>query len=154
MGAQFHVLPPLMVFCALKTDVATVTMLACVGGLLTDALSADPFGASVMPLLWAGLTYHRWREWILQDFAYAQFVLGAAASAAVPVLRLGLVLSLGEQPLLGWGSFWQLAVIAITGGLLTLAVFRWLSLMTRLFAYRVVSPVSFRADREIKYGRY
>ena len=44
LGAQVDLLPAMMVFAALNTDIATVALLAVLGGLCFDALSANPFG--------------------------------------------------------------------------------------------------------------
>jgi cell shape-determining protein MreD len=154
VGAQVNILPPLMVYAAMQTNVATVGLVAVLGGLWTDSLSANPLGVSVLPLFWVGLALHRWRELLLRELAYAQFVLGLLASALTPVMTVVLLLSLGEHPLLGWGSLWQLTAVALLGGCLTPFCFRWLEWLPRVFSYRPVLIPSFRPDRELKRGRF
>jgi hypothetical protein len=44
LGAQVDLLPALMVYAALNTDIVTVSLLAVLGGLWFDALSANPLG--------------------------------------------------------------------------------------------------------------
>ncbi len=54
LGAQVDLLPALMIYAALNTDVATVSLLAVLGGLWFDALSANPLGVSILPLFAVG----------------------------------------------------------------------------------------------------
>ncbi|MBU6402685.1 MAG: hypothetical protein KGS61_20380, partial [Verrucomicrobia bacterium] len=84
---------------------------------------------------------------------YAQFVLGAIASVLVPALTLLLLVTLGQQPLIGWGSVWQWLVMGLGGGALTPIVFYLLDRLQRAFSYPAASVSSFRSDREIKRGR-
>lgn len=154
LGAQFHVLPPLMVYAALRGEVSTVAGLACVGGLWQDALSADPLGVSVLPLIGVGLLLHRARDLVLRDLPYAQYVLGAGSSAIVMVIKLGIVLTVGADPLVGWGTLWQIAFTAVTGGLISLAAFAVLDGIKPVFAYQPILRPTFRTDREVKRGRY
>ncbi len=44
LGAQVDLLPGLMVYTALNADLVTVSLLAALGGLWFDALSANPLG--------------------------------------------------------------------------------------------------------------
>jgi cell shape-determining protein MreD len=154
LGAQVNVLPPLMVYCAVNSEVGTLGLVAVCGGLWSDALSANPLGISVLPLFWLGLGLHRWRDVLLRELAYAQFVLGLAASAAVPVATVLLLLTAGERPLVGWGSLWQLAVVSVGGAALTPVFFWLLERLARWFAYPPAGWVSFRPDREIKRGPF
>ncbi|HOK77278.1 MAG TPA: hypothetical protein PLW35_06095 [Verrucomicrobiota bacterium] len=154
LGVPLNLLPPLMVFAAFRTGVTTISLLAGLGGLFTDALSANPLGVSMLPLLWVGLAIHHWRELILQEFAYARFIVGLIASAAAPLLTLMIIMTLGKRTLAGWAFVWQWMIMALTGGLLTPLSF-WLldAAAGRLVPSPVIRP-SFRPDREIKRGRY
>jgi cell shape-determining protein MreD len=154
LGAQVNVLPPLVVYCAVNTDVATLALVAVWGGLWSDALSANPLGISVLPLFWLGLALHRWRDVLLRELAYAQCVLGLAASLLAPLGTLLLLVTAGERPLVGWGSLWQLAVTAVGGAALTPVFFRLLERLARWFAHPPAVGASFRADREIKRGPF
>jgi len=98
LGAQIDLLPPLMVYAALNTDLITLSLLAVLGGLWFDSLSANPLGITILPLFAAGFPIYLRRELILRTAPFAQLVLGAAASAAVPALVLLLMLNLGWQP--------------------------------------------------------
>ena len=153
LGAQIDLLPGLMVYASLCGGLTSVVLLAVLGGLWFDSLSANPLGISILPLFIVGLVLHVWRELILQDQPFAQLALGLAASAAAPLLTLVLLLTTGHSPLLGWGSLWQLIVMAVGGGLATpiwFLVFEWLQ--GRL-AHHGDLPSSFRPDREIRRGR-
>ena len=115
VGAQVDLLPALMVYAALNTGLSVVILLAFVGGLLFDSLSANSLGISVMPLFAVGFVILARRELILRDQLFAQFVLGAIASAIAPALTVLLLLSTGQSPLLGWGSIWQWTVTTLGG---------------------------------------
>lgn len=153
LGAQIDLLPALMVYASLTGNLLTLVLLAVGGGLCFDALSANPLGASILPLFLVGLLIHIKSALILRDQFAAQWVLGSIASAAVPLLTLLILLSAGQTPLLGWGSLWQGLVLCVLGGLLTPAVFRFFDLANRAFSYRPVRETSFRPDREIRRGR-
>jgi cell shape-determining protein MreD len=153
LGAQIDVLPPLVVYASLSTDFKTVCLLTLLGGLWFDSLSVNPLGTSVLPLFAVGLAIYLKRELILKDQVFAQAVVGLVASAVVPVLTLVLLLTLGQAPLLGWGTLWQLAVMSVGGAVATpvfFALFEWLQ---RTFVHRRVTETSFRSDREIRRGR-
>jgi rod shape-determining protein MreD len=131
-----------------------VTTLAIVAGLWLDALSANPLGASILPLFLVGFFLELQRELLLQELDYAQLMLGAAASAAVPILTLILLFTKGSSPGFGWQSLWQLTVLTITGGVLTPVVFRLLDRLETAFLHPTAPTLMFRPDREIRRGRY
>lgn len=153
LGAQIDVLPALMVYASLTGDLVTLAVVAIGGGLCFDALSANPLGASVLPLFGIGFAIQRQRALILRDQRAAQWVLGLLASAGVPALTLLVLLSAGQTPLLGWGTLWQWLVVSATGALLTPAVFRFFDLVRHTFNYQPATETSFRPDREIRRGR-
>ena len=152
-GAQVDLLPALIVFASLSTGLTVLSLAALLGGLLFDTLSANPLGVSVLPLYLVGLAIYSQRDLILRDQLLAQFVLGLAASALVPVLTLLLLLTLGHTPLLGWGSLWQWLVMSVGGGIATPVVFQLFDLLDRALNYRRWTEPSFRQDREIRRGR-
>ena len=80
-SAQVDLLPVLMVYAALSTDIMTISLLAIFGGLWFDALSANPTGVSILPLFAVGFVIYLRRELILRESPFAQFVLGDIASA-------------------------------------------------------------------------
>ena len=151
--AQVDLLPGLMVYAALNGGLVTVTLLAVAGGVLFDSVSANPLGASVLPLFAVGWVLQRYRRLILRTEVVAQWALGLAASAAVPVLTLVILLNSQSPPLLGWLSLWQWVVKALVGAALTPVWFWLFGRLDRALNYRPQTSTSFRPDREIKRGR-
>jgi hypothetical protein len=153
LGAQIDVLPALMVYASLCTGITTVTLLALLGGLWFDSLSANPLGLSVLPLFLVGLIIHIKRDLILRDQTVAQAVIGAAASAAVPGLTLLMLLTTRHTPLLGWGTLWQLVVMGVGGAIATPVCFELFGWLERTLVHPRADQSSFRTDREIRRGR-
>ena len=153
LGAQIDLLPAIMVFAALNAGLPTVALLAVFGGLWFDTFSANPMGISILPLMLAGFPIYLRRDLILRDLPFAQFVLGAAASALVPALTLLMLLSGGREPLLGWGTLWQWLVMTAGGAGATPFVFALMDACNGALGYKLRTEVSFRADREIRHGR-
>lgn len=153
LGAQVDVLPVLMVYAALNADIVTISLLAVLGGLWFDSLSANPAGISILPLYAVGFLIYVRRDLILREVAFARLVLGTAASALVPVLTLLLLLSGGRQPLIGWGSLWQWLVMIAGGAAATPLVFALFDWCNRALGYQPRVETSFRPDREIRRGR-
>jgi cell shape-determining protein MreD len=150
LGAQVDLLPGLMVYAALNADIVTVSLLAVFSGLWFDALSANPLGTSILPLFAVGFVIWRQRDLILRESAFAQLVLGASASAVVPGLSVLLLLTLGQSPLLGWGSIWQWLVITAGGAVATPVIFVLFDWCHRALGYQPHTETSFRPDREIR----
>src|SRR5262245_12978606 len=71
LGAQIDLLPPLMVYTALRASFVTLSMLAFFGGLCFDSLSANPLGISILPLFVIGLGIYALRDLILREQAFA-----------------------------------------------------------------------------------
>src|SRR5260370_20014058 len=72
-GAQIDLLPALIVYASLYSNLAGLTLLSVLGGLWFDSLSANPLGVSVAPLFVIGLVIYAKRELILRDQTLAQF---------------------------------------------------------------------------------
>ena len=153
LGAQIDLLAPLMVYTALCTGLTTVALLALCGGLWFDSLSANPLGASVLPLFAIGLAIHLKRELILRDETFARLVLGLGASAAAPLLTLLLLFTMGHVPLVGWGTLWQWVVMSVGGAIATPICFELFGWTERVLMHRRATETSFRPDREIRRGR-
>jgi len=153
LGAQVDLLPVLMVYAALTADLATVSLLAVLGGLWFDSLSANPLGVSILPLFAVGFLIHLRNDLILREVSFAQLVLGTVASAIVPVLTILLLLTAGKQPLLGWGTLWQWLVMTAGGAVATPFVFALFDWSNRALGYQPRVEPSFRPDREIRRGR-
>jgi hypothetical protein len=153
LGAQVDFLPAIMVFAALNAGLPTISLLAILGGLWFDAFSANPLGISILPLMVVGFPIYLRRDLILRDLPFAQFVLGAVASAMVPALKLLMLLSGSKPPLLGWGTLWQWIVMTAGGAVATPFIFALMDKCNRAFGYQPHQETSFRSDREIKRGR-
>lgn len=153
LGAQVDLLPALMVYAALHTGIVTIALLSLLGGLWFDSLSANPLGVTILPLFLIGFAIHFRRDLILRELPFAQFMLGAAASAVMPGLVVLLLLSSGREPLLGWGSLWQWLVMTAGGALATPVIFALFGWCNHTLGYQPRTETSFRADREIHRGR-
>jgi hypothetical protein len=153
IGVQIDVLPALVVYASLTSNLATVSLLAFCGGMWFDSLSFNPAGVTVFPLLVTGMVLLWFRDLILRDQPYTRQVLGFGAGVAVPTLSLLLMLSLGARPLIGVGTLWTLLVLGIAGALLTPLIFAVFDRIRVLFEFQPLETPSFREDREIKRGR-
>lgn len=153
LGAQVDLLPVLMIYAALNADIVTVSLLAVLGGMWFDSLSANPLGVTILPLMAVGFPVYLQRDLILRGLPFAQFVLGAAASAIVPALTLLILLNGGRQPLIGWGTLWQWIVMTAGGAAAAPVIFSLFEWFSHAFGYKVRTEVSFRLDREIHRGR-
>jgi hypothetical protein len=148
-GAQIDLLPALMIYAALNTNIISVSILAVAGGLWFDALSANPPGVTILPLFAVGFPICVQREFILRELPFAQVFLGAFASAAVPALGVLILLSVGSNPLLGWGSLWQWLVMTAGGAAATPLLFALFDWCNHALGHQLRTDSSFRMDREI-----
>ena len=153
LGAQVDLLPVLMIYAALNTNIPTVSLLAALGGLSFDSLSANPLGISILPLFAVGFPICLQRDLILRELPFAQVFLGGAASAAVPAMTALLLLTGSQEPLLGWGSLWQWLVMIVGGALATPVIFALFNWCHHALGYQPQTETSFRPDREIRRGR-
>jgi rod shape-determining protein MreD len=152
-GVQMDLLPSLIVYTALRSNLGGLIGVAVFGGLLYDSVSANPLGVTLLPLFVAGSLIQQAREFILREQAYAQMILGLAVSAAVPLVSLLILVNIDAKPLIGWFSLWQWLVTSIGGALFTPLWFRIFDGIALVLNYRPVGHTSFRPDREIKRGR-
>lgn len=152
-GAPLHLLPGLMVVASLRSGERVMLAMAVLGGLWFDSFSANPLGATILPLLTVGVVLKSFEGLLLRDLPYAQFLLGAGAGILVPLLTLMILLSLGHNPGIGWATLWHLGVSAATGGSITPLLFRVFARIERALNYPAMADSSFRQDREIKRGR-
>lgn len=156
LNTQIDLLPALMVYVALSADIIAVAILAVVGGVLFDTLSANPLGISILPLFFIGLSLQIRHDLILRDMTYAQFVVGCCVCAAMPLLTLTGMWILGERPIISLGSLWQWFVMTLGGGLATPLFFRLFDRLENALTYSsgpAYNESMARQDREIKRGR-
>ncbi|MCD6050355.1 MAG: hypothetical protein K0Q55_1758 [Verrucomicrobia bacterium] len=154
LGAQIDLLPALIVYAALSGNPLLTTLIAVFGGLWFDSLSLNPLGVSIGPLMIMGMVLLHFRELVLREQMSAQFIFGLAAGAAVPVMVVLVLLTLGKQPLLGWGSLWQWAVMSVGCGMATPVVFRVFDLIEHWLSYQPLPETTFNHNREMKRGRH
>jgi rod shape-determining protein MreD len=152
-GAQIDLLPPLMLYAALHASLPVVTLTALLGGLWFDSLSANPLGITVLPLFVVGLSAYAARDLILREQTFAQAILGLAACTLSPILTLLVLLTLGYNPLVGWGTLWQLLVMSVGGAIVTPVLFEVFGWLERTLTHSRPVQSSFRPDREIRRGR-
>ncbi len=153
LGAQVDLLPALLVYTGLTTNVVIIALVSVFGGLWFDSLSANPLGVSVLPLFLVGYLVHINQDLVLRDELYAQACIGFFASALAPLLTLLLLLSMGKTPLVGWGTLWQWAVLSFGGAAFAPLFFQLFDRINRAFHYQPLPETSFRNDRQIKRGR-
>ena len=153
LRTQIDLLPSLMVYAALFGGIGTVALLAVIGGLAFDSLSANPLGISILPLYAVGFLMCFRNDLILRELPFARLVLGTVASAVVPALSVLCLLTAGKQPLLGWGTIWQWIVMTASGAAATPLVFALFDWCNRALGYQPRIETSFRPDREIRRGR-
>ena len=153
LGAQFDLLPAVMVYASFTHGLGMMVALAVCGGLWFDSLSANPLGISVLPLFVLGVSLHAKRDLLLRDQLTTQVVAGTVASVLCPVLTLFMLLNEGATPMLGWRTAWALVVMGAAGGLATPLLFGLFARLQRAFNYQPVIQSSFRPDRVIERGR-
>ena len=153
LSAQVDLLPGLMVYASLSSGLSTVSLLAVAGGLCFDSLSANPLGVSILPLFLIGFAVRQFSHLILRDEAYAQLILGFAASGFAPLCTLVIIFSCSAEPIVGLGFIWQWFVMTLLGGLMVPLYFKLFNRVYRTLGYERIPEISFREDREIKRGR-
>jgi rod shape-determining protein MreD len=153
LGAQIDLLPALIVYAALNTNIVVLSLLAVFGGLWFDSLSANPLGLTILPLFIVGFPIYLQRDLILRELPFAQVVLGGVATAAVELLAVLLLLSSGQKPLLGLGSLWQWIVMTGAGAVATPMLFTLFEMCDDALGYKPRTETSFRPDREILRDR-
>ncbi len=153
LATQIDFLPAMVVCTALFADLLSLCLVAVCGGLWFDSFSANPPGVSILPLFIAGFVIFSKRELVLREQPYAQFCLGLAASAGVPLATLLIIYTVGGNPLIGWVSLWQWFAMTLAGAAATPLLARLFNWLTQRFNYQVAPESSFRPDREIKRGR-
>jgi rod shape-determining protein MreD len=153
IGAQVDALPSLLVFTGLTSSLPAVVVAAVASGLWLDCLSANPLGLSILPLALAGMVAHGFRSILLRDDFGTRYLLGLTASAAAPLVTLGLLFVAGEEPLYrGWFAWRWLAGAAIGAGFMPV-FFIVFARLDQALNYVPEPSTGFRADREIDRGR-
>ncbi|MBX3745909.1 MAG: rod shape-determining protein MreD [Verrucomicrobiae bacterium] len=175
LSAQPDLMPALVVYAALSSGLGVTVATAMVAGLAADTVSSGPFGLSVLPLATVGLVLHLRRDLLLRDSVWAQALLGGAGSLVATALTLALLFllwplvshpgpgmghwperqpGLTELPTLGMRSIWQVLVVTAAGTVATPVIFRLFRWIDGAFQYRRIPDGVYRANREIKRGRF
>jgi hypothetical protein len=153
LGVQIDLLPALAVLAAMRVSLTGVAVFAVVGGLSFDAFSLNPLGVSILPLFLIGVVVQLWQTNVLRETRLYQVVVGFIAGAAAPALTLGLVLTNGRSPLLGWAAVWQWLLMALACGVFTPLLFVFFDWLEQTLTYRPFPRQAFRPDREIRRWR-
>jgi len=153
VGVQPDLLPGLIVYVSLTSGLPQIMLVACAGGLCLDSLSSNPLGISILPLFLIGFLIHHNRHLILRDHLQTQWILGATAHAAAPLLTLVLLWMNHKHPLVGVFSLWQWSVMILIGTAVTPIWFQLFDRLSGALNYQSEEFSSFRPDRQIKRGR-
>ena len=153
LGAQIDFLPGLVVVAAMTYGIPAVLTVAIAGGLLYDAMSANPFGATTFSLIVVGTLVYINRDLLLKEQTYPQFILGAGASAAAPVLSYFVASAMGSHPLIEWPTLIVWVIMTLGGALATPIWFLIFQGVDRALHFPVVPESVTRVDREIRRGR-
>lgn len=175
VGAQPDLMPALVVYAALSSGLGVTVATAVVAGMAADTVSSGPFGLSVLPLAAVGVILHLRRDLLLRESVWAQALLGGAGSLAATALSVTLLFvlwplvshpspgvaylperqpGLTGLPTLGVRAVWQVLVVTLAGTLATPVIFRLFRWIDSAFQYRRIPDTAYRANREIKRGRF
>jgi rod shape-determining protein MreD len=153
LGAQIDFLPGLVVVAAMMYGIPAVLVVSITGGMLYDCLSANPMGTTTFALTIVGAFVYFNRDLLLKDQTYPQFILGAGASAAAPILSYVAVSVLGAHPLIEWPSLWVWLIMTLGGALATPVWFVIFRRVDKALHYQMAPESVYRADREIERGK-
>jgi len=153
LGTRLDFLPLVVVYAGLRSQASGLAVVIAFGSLGFDALSANPLGVKLIPLAIIGFLVHQYRELVVADDYWVQVLLGLGASLLAPALVWIELVSLGTNPLFGWGTLNQILVQGSVGALAAPLVFHLLDAINRRFSKTAPKECSFRSDREIKRGK-
>jgi rod shape-determining protein MreD len=116
-GVKLDLMPAMIVFAALFASWNRALFVAVAGGLLLDALSFQPPGMSVAPLVVSAAAINHFQRVLYRDNILLQFALGAGTSLAVSVWTW-LLLAVSDTPLpLEFAIAAKMALIAMLAAL-------------------------------------
>lgn len=154
LGFQPDLTPALLVCAGLALGAGQVSSAAVLTGLWLDSLSANPLGLSVLPLFVAGWAVFSFRDLILRNELVAQFYLGTAAGALVPLLQAWLLQLVDSNPLLGWQMGAWCLINALLCGVAVPVFDRLAKLLDRWLSHPVHDPNRWpNANRQIVRGK-
>jgi rod shape-determining protein MreD len=79
-GAKLELLPALIVYCSMSSNIRTALLVAVCGGLFQDVLSAGRLGLSALPLCGIAVVFSNFRPLLFREFFVIQSLLGAMAA--------------------------------------------------------------------------
>ena len=123
------------------------------GGLWFDSLSANPLGVTILPLFVVGFPIYLRRELILRELLFAQFVLGAVASAARAAADAAAAVDTPANAAARLGFALAMACDDAGGGAADAGFFPLFDWLQPRAGYQPRTETSFRPDREIRRGR-
>jgi cell shape-determining protein MreD len=115
-GVRLELLPPIVVYVSLTMTRGRAIVLALVAGMMQDAMSAAPFGLSVLAYGLSALLITGMGDVLDRDLPWVQMGAGALTSGAVAIIAF---LAVG----LSFGALVKLIVVAATSGITTVVLF-------------------------------
>jgi cell shape-determining protein MreD len=115
-GVRLELLPPIVVYVSLTMTRGRAIVLALVAGMMQDAMSAAPFGLSVLAYGLSALLITGMGDVLDRDLPWVQIGAGALTSGAVAIIAF---LAVG----LSFGALVKLVVVAATSGITTVVLF-------------------------------
>lgn len=150
-GTHIDLIPPLMIYVAMKGNLYSTLGFATWAGLLFDVSSANPLGTSLLSLSLVGILWIQIRGFILHNAILAQMILGATTAMLNPMLQIGLLWGMGLKPLIGWETILQLEVMGLFGAFVCpvfFKIFGWIESQLNFS-----EEASFRSEVQIKRGK-
>lgn len=115
-GVRLELLPPIVVYVSLTMTRGRAIVLALVAGMMQDAMSAAPFGLSVLAYGLSALLITGMGDVLDRDLPWVQIGAGALTSGAVAIIAF---LAVGFS----FGALVKLVVVAATSGITTVVLF-------------------------------
>ena len=151
---QIDLLPVFAAYAALHGRVGVMAGVAAIGGCWFDVLSANPLGTSLLSLFLTAYLLHGMHEVLLKGQMAAQFFVCVLAGALNPTIA-GLILwVLGTQPILGWGTLWQVLINAVCCGLAGPVLFLILNQLDQSLSYAPTAKPWNRPVVEVKRSKH
>jgi len=138
LGVPLSLLPALNVYAAIQHPVWGVTIVAVFGGLLLDACSGAPLGASTAALFALGFALNRKREFVMHQLPFARMLLGFFMGGLVTLLHYLLTVLTRHPAITGADAAKAVFLNAVLTAIFTPLTFRLFARLHRTFTFRTV----------------
>ena len=152
--AQVDLLPVFAAYAALHGGRRVMVGVALVSGTWLDLLSANPLGTSLLSLTLTSFILHGAHEMILKGQLAAQSFICFSAGALNTFMSVLFLWGSGMEPLIGWGTPWQIMVNALVCGLVGPFLFIILNQLDRWVSYEPMAKPWHRTVVEVKRNRH